>query len=255
MPGAGGDGARHDGAAWCQRHRLTDEQRRILRCNHDRRTAHDDGQYEGTHNEGKGLQLVVHGNLRGASRSDWREDCATLRAPRRSTRASRVREEVFVDRGVGADHVRNVVNGHRTRARPSSQFARALGLHQERVERGRQRGRIGGRDQHAGFIPAERRADFADIAGDDGAAGEHRLEQRERQPFGERRQREQVGRREDGRDIGREDPAGARDCRCRASARALEARLPDRRARKSPAAAVDDARPAARSRRSGARGP
>ena len=86
MSGAGGDGARHDGAALRQRRRLTDEQRRILGGNHDRCSAHDDGQCDRTHNECKGLQLVVHGNLRGAS---MRIDKTSARGGLRRSRSRR----------------------------------------------------------------------------------------------------------------------------------------------------------------------
>ena len=65
VPGAGGDRGRHDRSTGRELQRLTDEQRWILRCNHDRCTAHDDGEYEGTDNDCNGPQLVVHGNLRG----------------------------------------------------------------------------------------------------------------------------------------------------------------------------------------------
>jgi hypothetical protein len=73
---------------------------------------------------------------------------------------------------------------------------------QDEIERGGEGRRISGRHEQPRFAVGQGDADFADVAGHDGTAGEHGLEQRERQAFRQRREHEHVGRREDRRNVG-----------------------------------------------------
>src|SRR5262249_8638403 len=75
------------------------------------------------------------------------------------------------------------------------------GIGGEAAERHTQLAGIAGRDQEARLLLRDRLDETADPAGDDGAAGGHRLERGDAEPFVERRQRHDVGSSETGSDV------------------------------------------------------